>query len=138
MAAAKADEIEAAFLYWREVHQHPRALLTKERRKAIAERLQEGYTLVQINAAIHGILLSPHHIGQNDRQTSYTDIYHVCKSGRMLEKFVYLWERQQARERHAASSREVAVQERVNKMSPEARAMIEATMAKLKQRGAAH
>lgn len=66
-------DVRAVFDHWRETWQHPHAKLDEKRRKRIREAL-DGYTVAQLRDAISGYRNSPHHRGQNDRNTVYDDI----------------------------------------------------------------
>lgn len=79
--------VQEIFDYWRSCLNHPKAILDAKREKAIRARLKEGYTVERIKAAIDGIQRSPHHMGQNDRQTVYDDIELICRSGTNVDKF---------------------------------------------------
>ncbi len=78
------------FNFWREVHNHGKAILDGKRKKAIEGRLKEGYTLDRIKQAIVGIKESPYHMGQNDRNTKYDDIELICRSGTNVDRFADL------------------------------------------------
>jgi hypothetical protein len=66
--------VEAVFKHWQLVHGHERAKLDGKRKKLILARLAEGYSEADLCQAIAGYLHSPHHMGQNDKGTKYTDI----------------------------------------------------------------
>ena len=76
------------FEYWKTILNHPNAKLTPERLKAISARLRDGYSMDDICAAIKGCSMSPHNMGQNDRQTVYDDIELICRDGKHVEQFM--------------------------------------------------
>lgn len=78
------------FEFWKKELNHPKAVLDAVRDKVISARLQEGYTIDRILAAVRGIKRSPHHMGQNDRNTKYDDIELICRNGRNVDKFADL------------------------------------------------
>lgn len=130
---AKQSQVVEVFEYWKTSHGCPKAILTKERARKIAERIDEGYTLDQIKCAIEGIKLSPFHAGENDRGTTYMDIFNVCKEGRLLERFAYLHERRQARERHAQVEKEKRLQDHRAHMPEKARKELAALRQRITQ-----
>ena len=81
-------QIKEIFEYWKQKSGHSKALLIVQRRKAIAGRLKDGYTVVQIKQAIDGCLENPFNRGENDRGTSYDDIELICRNGVKLEQFL--------------------------------------------------
>jgi hypothetical protein len=82
-----SDIVLNLFTYWQEQLQHPQARLDASRRKVIAARLKEGYEPERIKQAIRGIKLSPHNMGQNDRNTHYDDIELICRTGKNIDRF---------------------------------------------------
>jgi hypothetical protein len=61
------------FAHWKSEYSHPRAVLDTKRRKVIEQALT-SYDETTLCAAIAGYKHSPHHMGQNERQTVYDDI----------------------------------------------------------------
>ncbi|OQA61448.1 MAG: hypothetical protein BWY41_00128 [Candidatus Atribacteria bacterium ADurb.Bin276] len=88
-----SKEIGGIFAYWQEICGHPKAILDKKREKAIRARLEEGYSLERILAAIRGIRGSPHHMGKNENHTVYDDIELICRDGKQVDKFADLEEK---------------------------------------------
>ncbi|MDP2322542.1 MAG: DUF1376 domain-containing protein [Gammaproteobacteria bacterium] len=82
--AAVSACIERIFAHWKTVHGHPRAVLDDKRRKLIRDRLKthDEATLCE---AITGYLNSPHHMGQNDRNTVYDDIETILRSAKQID-----------------------------------------------------
>jgi hypothetical protein len=67
------DRVRVVFDHWREVWKHPRSQLDSKRNRVIRAALQ-SYSVDDLKLCISGYLNSPHHTGQNDRQTVYDDI----------------------------------------------------------------
>ena len=81
---------EQVFDHWRKVHNHPKALFDRKRRQAVEGRLKDGYTIERLKRAVEGCRLSPHHMGENDRNTSYNDLELICRNSVNVEKFELL------------------------------------------------
>lgn len=100
-------KVHEIFEYWKKQHNHPKSMLDEKREKAIRGRLQEGYTVERIKNAVDGIKLSPHHMGQNDRNTVYDDIELICRTGSNVDKLADLLNkkpRMQGQERYENAS----------------------------------
>lgn len=78
---------EHVFNYWKEVMGKPRAKLNAKRKKAIQDRIKEGYEWEDFKAAIDGCKNSSFHMGQNGRSKPYNDIELICRDGVKLEQF---------------------------------------------------
>lgn len=61
------------FEHWKATHNHPRAQLDPKRRKVIVHALKT-YAEADLCQAISGYLNSPHHMGENERNTRYDDL----------------------------------------------------------------
>jgi hypothetical protein len=81
-------DVEAIFEYWKQRTAHPEAKLTREREMKIGGRLEEGYTVEQLQEAVEGCRGSPFHQGDNERGHRYDDITLICRSGSKVEQFV--------------------------------------------------
>lgn len=87
-------EITEIFTHWQQIMGHPQAKLIDARKRAIAGRLREGYTVDQIKQAIEGCKASPFHQGENDTGAVYDDLTLICRNGAKLEFFInLLWRR---------------------------------------------
>jgi hypothetical protein len=62
------------FAHWRETWEHPRAKLDAKRRVRIRDALKLGYSEADLCQCITGYRNSPHHMGQNDRNTVFDDL----------------------------------------------------------------
>lgn len=91
--SVNSEIAEKIFETWKAELNHPRAKLDRVRRKMIESRLAEGYSQERIEAAIRGIKLSAHHMGQNDREAVYDDIELICRSGAYVDRFADLEEK---------------------------------------------
>lgn len=76
--------VNRVFAHWRTVHDHPRARLDAKRRKLIHNALK-GYSEADLCQAISGYLNSPHHMGQNDRNTKYDDIELMLRDAKHID-----------------------------------------------------
>jgi len=86
---SSADNIRAVFDHYR-TH-HPKAHLkpqpaSKEWR-CIKARLDEGYDVERLKAAIDGCHRTPHNLGQNDRGTPYLGLELIMRNGSNVERF---------------------------------------------------
>lgn len=58
VAYANLQDISEVFEYWREHCKHPRAKLGEDRKKLIAARLEDGYSVDDLKLAIQGAALA--------------------------------------------------------------------------------
>jgi hypothetical protein len=86
-AALRPSLEERVFCEWQTATNHPNAKLTEDRKRVIERARKWGYDEADMIDACRGILLSPHHRGENDRHTVYDDITTVLKSGKNVETF---------------------------------------------------
>jgi len=87
-AVQRKSDVQAVFDYWKDRTRHPDAKLTSEREMKIRGRLEEGYTVEQLQEAVEGCRGSPFHQGDNERGHRYDDITLICRSGSKVEQFV--------------------------------------------------
>lgn len=71
---------------WRVECRHPRAVLTADRLKLIRKWLPV-YGVERLQAAILGCARSPHHQGQNDRNTRYDSLELILRDAKHIEMF---------------------------------------------------
>jgi len=88
VAVRRKSDVQAVFDYWKDRTRHPDAKLTSEREMKIRGRLEEGYTVQQLQEAVEGCRGSPFHQGDNERGHRYDDITLICRSGSKVEQFV--------------------------------------------------
>jgi hypothetical protein len=84
------DPVPEIFAYWQKTMAHPGAKLDKKRIGKIRAGLDLGYTPRQLCEAIKGCSRSPHHMGQNDRNTKYNTIDLIFRSADYIDKFIEL------------------------------------------------
>ena len=81
--------VSQVFEYWvKAMKKTASTKLTVNRKKKIAARLKEGYSVDDILKAIDGCARSPHHMGANDTGSIYDDLELICRSGEKLEQFM--------------------------------------------------
>ena len=76
------------FGFWKEHLAHPRAHFDDKRRKAVSARLRDGYSADDLILAVRGCRLSPHNMGDNDRQEIYDDLELICRDTSHVERFI--------------------------------------------------
>ena len=89
-AKALPDDVSQIFDYWVNTMQKPinQTQLTPKRKKAITDRLKNGYTVEAIKAAIYNCSNDGFSMGQNDRNKPFNDIELICRTGEKLESFI--------------------------------------------------
>jgi len=89
-ASALPSEVNHIFDYWLTTMQKPvnQTKLTPKRKKAIQDRLKDGYEPDAIKAAIYNCSNDPFSMGDNDRCKPFNDIELICRSGEKLESFM--------------------------------------------------
>lgn len=86
VSAAPTGAEQRIFDAWRDSTNHPRARLDDKRRKLIRSRLRE-YPEQDLIDAVRGWRHSPHHRGENERQTVYNDLGLLLRDAANVEKF---------------------------------------------------
>jgi hypothetical protein len=82
------DSVLVVFDHWRKVMgKEGNTVLTDKRRKAVASRLKDGYSVADLLRAVDGCKLSKFHQGENDRKTPFNDLELICRNGENVEKF---------------------------------------------------
>lgn len=69
-------------------------ILNAKRKKLIKDRLKEGYTVEQMQQAITAFCNDPWHKGDNPRQTRYTGVATLLKSGDKIESGLQKYDQQ--------------------------------------------
>src|SRR4030042_28755 len=84
-----ATEIFAVFSHYRTKHPraHPKPKSTSKEWRVIRARLAEGHTVEQLKAAIDGIHMTPHNLGQNDRGQEYLGLELCMRNGDQVDRF---------------------------------------------------
>jgi len=85
MPAAPAVQV---FEHWRLVMGHPDAKFTAKRKRRVQQRLAEGYTVLQLYAAVEGCKASGFHQGENRDGKVWDDLELICRDGEHVEKFL--------------------------------------------------
>jgi hypothetical protein len=80
---------DTIFAAWLETtgRDRDRTKFTDQRRKKVRARLAEGYTPDDLLAAVRGVMLSPFHMGDNERKQRYDDLTTVLRDGAQVERF---------------------------------------------------
>ena len=85
---AVPDPVMAVFEHWRQVMDHPKAVLDKQRRRYIRLALDGGYSVEDLCLAITGCSLTPHNCGQNDRGERYDGLHLILRSADQIDRFI--------------------------------------------------
>lgn len=89
MLESPASEV---FAFWRDLLSNPRARLDERRRRLINARLQDGYSLEDLQLACLGCRASSFHMGDNDRGQRYCSIDLICRSAENVDRFMEIAE----------------------------------------------
>lgn len=81
------DQTTKVFNHWRQVMGKPRAKFDAKRKRAVAARLKDGYSVADLCMAIDGCKASPWHQGGNDRKTIYDDLELICRTAANVDRF---------------------------------------------------
>lgn len=84
-------DVSMVFEFWRDLLA-PSSRLDDRRRKLIAARLDDGYSVEDLQLACLGCRASPFHMGDNDRHTKYCSIDLICRSSEYVDKFISIAE----------------------------------------------
>lgn len=87
-APQEMNEPEDIFDYWKELCGHSRSRMDASRKRAIQERLKDGYTVEDLKLAIAGCRASKFHQGENDRRKRYDDITLICRDAMHVDQFI--------------------------------------------------
>ena len=120
MGDSNTSAVESIFSWWQEVMNKPRARMDEKRRKAIAGRLRDGYTISDLCDAIAGCATSDFHMGRNDRETKYNDLELILRDACHVDGFIDRWEEIQGQDAVLKARKEEAGPS-VAEMSPEQR-----------------
>ena len=67
---------------------HKKSILDAKRKKLINGALKTGYSVDDLKAAILGCSLTPHNMGQNDRNERYDGVHIIFKDADNIERFI--------------------------------------------------
>ena len=82
----KPDDVHEVFTRYQ--HYHPQAVLGAKRRTLIQRRLDDGYTVEQLHAAIDGCHRSEFHSGDNPRGKKYQSLELILRDEDHVEQFI--------------------------------------------------
>ncbi len=91
------DPITDIFQHWQVIQQKPRARLDIARRKIIQARLNDGYSVADLQDAINGCYLDPFYQGDNDRNKAFNDISLILRDAAHVDQFIETYEQAQAK-----------------------------------------
>lgn len=80
--------IDDVFDYWKNTMNHKRSILDDKRKKQIGDALKIGYSVDDLKAAITGCSLTPHNMGQNDKNEPYDGIHIIFKDAANIDRFI--------------------------------------------------
>ncbi len=83
----KADAVQEVFDFWRITMNHPRAGLDAKRKATIGRALA-SYSVDDCKQAIVGCSLTPHNMGQNDRNERYDGIDLILRDAAHVDRFM--------------------------------------------------
>jgi hypothetical protein len=82
------DPVVVVFEAWRETTGKDRAVLDQKRRRLIQARLTDGYTTADLVTAVGGWRYSPHHRGENERNTVYNDLGLLLRDSDHVDRMI--------------------------------------------------
>jgi hypothetical protein len=85
---AVPDPVMSVFEHWRQVMDHSKAVLDKQRRRYIQLALNGGYSVEDLCLAITGCSLTPHNCGHNDRGERYDGLHLILRSADQIDRFI--------------------------------------------------
>ena len=88
------DPVVRVFAHWQIAMNKPEHILDAKRRKAIADRLRDGYSVEQLMLAITGCAQSKWHAGQNKSSKAYQDIELICRDASHVDSFIEIVQQQ--------------------------------------------
>jgi hypothetical protein len=91
------SEVLEVFEFWRELLSNGRSRLDEKRRRAIMQRLRDGYTVEDLQMACLGCRASPFHNGENDRNRAYKSIELICRDADHVDHFIEVAEKEAAK-----------------------------------------
>ena len=79
---------ELVFTYWQRKLNHQRAKLDNNIIRLVKKAIQAGYTVKDLQDAIDGCSVSPHHMGINDRGTKYDSLELIMRDSAHISRFI--------------------------------------------------
>ncbi|NEX20301.1 hypothetical protein G3480_08265 [Thiorhodococcus mannitoliphagus] len=83
----RPDPVSQVFDYWHATMNKTRCRLDNKRRRAIAGRLKDGYSVEELREAIDGCKGSAWHQGANINRRVYDDIELICRDAVKVDQF---------------------------------------------------
>jgi hypothetical protein len=83
-----SDPVQCIFEHWKTVMQHPNAKLDPKRQKLIRKALSSGYALEELCDAITGCSLTPHNMGDNERDQRYDGLHVILRDADQIDRFI--------------------------------------------------
>jgi hypothetical protein len=87
--SAVDDPIHQIFEHWKTVMRHPHARLDPKRKALIRKALKLGYSVEQLYHAIMGCSVTPHNIGDNDRNQRYDGLHVILRDADQIDRFIH-------------------------------------------------
>jgi hypothetical protein len=81
--------IQQIFEHWKTVMRHPSAKLDPKRKALIVKALHFGYGTQELCEAISGCSITPHNIGQNDRNQRYDGLHIILRDADQIDRFIH-------------------------------------------------
>lgn len=78
---------ETVFAEWSSVTARGSRTKLDRKRRAVIDKALREYPLADVLDAVRGVRLSPFHMGDNDRKTTYNDLRHILGDAERLERF---------------------------------------------------
>ena len=82
------DTTQEIFQHWRSVMKHPDAKLDHKRKSLISKALSFGYSVEQLCHAINGCSMTPHNIGDNERNQRYDGLHIILRDADQIDRFI--------------------------------------------------
>jgi hypothetical protein len=82
------DPVPEIFAYWQKLMDSPSSKLDAKRISKIRAALKLGYTPRQLCEAIKGCSITPHNMGQNERNTKYNGIELIFRDADHIDRFI--------------------------------------------------
>jgi hypothetical protein len=81
-------DVNLIFDFWKKTFNHPQAKLDGKRRMNILNAFKMKFTEDELKTAIVGCSLTPHNMGQNDRNKPFYGLHVIFKSADQIERFI--------------------------------------------------
>jgi len=85
-SAVLSSSIDAVVAHFQKLH--PKSKPGAAERKLIGRRLNEKYTVEDLTDAIDGMHLTPHNLGENDRNSVYLTLKIAMKDSSQVQRFI--------------------------------------------------